>query len=313
MTKNARTTRLAFLGSNDLRGEITPAGGEAGAMGSFHPRGEMTRRGVNRIRRILAVCAAAFFLCACASAGQGTQNSNAAGAEEGTESMNGSESASGASATAAASLPVNTPATEINAWGDSITEGYGSDGDTYPEVLERLTGIPVRNLGIGGEDSREILARSIRYGRQEEDILVIQMGDNGGWRSLDELIEQYKTLIREAGTEQYIIISSTDDPDDFEQVWGYTRNKIGLDDTPYEAKYRDAFGDHLLIGRKYLIEHGLEINGLTETDEDRMRAEKGGISLQLRNPEIDNTHLNEYGYTALAYGVYDTGKMLGYW
>ena len=61
------------------------------------------------------------------------------------------------------------------------------------------------------------------------------------------------------------------------------------------------------------LEHGLEINGLSETEEDRIRAEKGNISLQLRNPEIDNTHLNEYGYTALAYGVYDTGKALGYW
>lgn len=227
--------------------------------------------------------------------------------------MQGSENISGDSATIASSLTINTPAVEINAWGDSITEGYGSDGDTYTEVLERLTGIPVRNLGVGGEESREILSRSISYGRQEEDIIVIQMGDNGGWRTLDELIEQYETLIREAGTERYIVISPTDDPDDFDQIWGYTRQKVGLDDTPYESKYREAFGDHLLIARKYLIQHGLEINGLSETEVDRARAERGDISLQLRNPEIDNTHLNEYGYTALAHGVYDTGKLLGYW
>lgn len=118
---------------------------------------------------------------------------------------------------------------------------------------------------------------------------------------------------RGAGTERYIIISSTDDPDDFEQIWGYTREKVGLEDTPYEAKYREAFGDHLLIGRKYLIENGLAVNGLEETQEDRTRAVKGDISLQLRNPEIDNTHLNEYGYTSLAHGVYETGKALGYW
>lgn len=223
------------------------------------------------------------------------------------------ESASADSTTAAVILPVNTPAEEINAWGDSITEGYGSDGVTYPEVLEQLTGIPVRNLGIGGEDSKEILARSIAYGRQEEDILIIQMGDNGGWKNIDELIEQYETMIREAGTERYIIISSTDDPDDFEQIWGYTREKIGLNDTQYEAKFRAAFGDHLFTGRKYLIEHGLAVNGLKQTEEDRIRAERGNISLQLRNPEIDNTHLNEYGYTALAHGIYETGKALGYW
>ena len=64
---------------------------------------------------------------------------------------------------------------------------------------------------------------------------------------------------------------------------------------------------------KYLIENGLAVNGLEETQEDRARAVKGDISLQLRNPEIDNTHLNEYGYTALAHGVYETGKALGYW
>ena len=81
----------------------------------------------------------------------------------------------------------------------------------------------------------------------------------------------------------------------------------------YEAEFKAAFGDHLLIGRKYLIEHGLEINGLEETEEDRERTVKGNISLQLRNPEIDNTHLNEAGYIALAQGVYEKGKELGYW
>ena len=44
-----------------------------------------------------------------------------------------------------------------------------------------------------------------------------------------------------------------------------------------------------------------------------MRAKSGCISLQLRNPWIDNTHLNEAGYTALAHGVYEKGKELGYW
>ena len=276
----------------------------------------------------LLFLAAMLFLGACSTPGQTAQNNEAAGTQStegsgdamgdqnGTDMSgkeSGAENSAGNSTAHPAELIVNTPAEEINAWGDSITEGYGSDGATYPEILEQLTGIPVRNLGIGGEDSREILSRSIAYGRQEEDILVIQMGDNGGWRNIDELIGQYETLIREAGTERYIIISSTDDPDDFQQIWGYTHRNIGLNDTRYEAKYREAFGDHLLMGRKYLIEHGLEINGLSETEEDRIRAEKGNISLQLRNPEIDNTHLNEYGYTALAYGVYDTGKALGYW
>lgn len=202
---------------------------------------------------------------------------------------------------------------EINCWGDSITEGYGSDGLTYPDVLEELTGIPVRNLGVGGEDSVDILKRSAAYGSQEEDILVIQMGDNGGWINLGQLIRQYRKLISKAGTDRYIIISSTDDPNDFEQIWGYTTEPVGLENTWYEEEFEKEFGEHLFNGRKYLIEHGLQINGLRRTETDYMRAKSGCISLQLRNPWIDNTHLNEAGYTALAHGVYEKGKELGYW
>lgn len=200
----------------------------------------------------------------------------------------------------------------INAWGDSMTEGIGSDGLSYPDVLEKLTGIPTNNFGVSGEDSLEILERSLEYGSQAEDVLIIEMGDNGGWDSLDELIDQYRELIDASGTDRYII-SSTDDPDDYDQIWGYTDEAVGLSDTWYEVAFREAFGEHLLIGRKYLIEYGLEINGLTESEEDAARAEDGNISLQLRNPEIDNTHLNEAGYTAQAYGVYEKGVELRYW
>lgn len=258
---------------------------------------------------LLALTVSMIILCSC--------NTGGAAPKEASPSEHTGEEQSSQGKTASAgktgSGKNRTDREEINAWGDSITQGYGSDGLTYPEVLEQLTGIPVRNFGEGGEDSREILARSLAYGSQKEDILVIQMGDNGGWKDLDELISQYRQLIDAAGTDRYIIISSTDDPDDFVQIWGYTRDPIGLEDTWYEAEYREAFGDHLLIGRKYLIEHGLAINGLEETEEDRERAVKGNISLQMRNPEIDNTHLNEAGYTALARGVYEKGKELGYW
>ena len=139
---------------------------------------------VPAIPAVLLFLAAMLFLGACSTPGQTAHNNGAAGTQ-GTEgsgnamrpqdgtNMSGkesdAESSDGNSTVHPAELMVNTPAEEINAWGDSITEGYGSDGATYPEVLEQLTGIPVRNLGIGGEDSREILSRSIAYGRQEED------------------------------------------------------------------------------------------------------------------------------------------------
>ena len=88
------------------------------------------------------------------------------------------------------------PVHEIHAWGDSMTAGSGSGGKSYPDFLGELTGIPTKNFGIGGEDSMEILKRSLAYGAQKEDVLILQMGDNGGWEDLEDLIDQYKRLIR---------------------------------------------------------------------------------------------------------------------
>ena len=201
----------------------------------------------------------------------------------------------------------------INCWGDSMTAGQGGSGVSYPRVLKELTGFPVNNFGVSGENTYEIVERSAEYGDQSGDIMIIEMGDNGTWSNMDDLIEQYQNMLDEAGCSNYIIISSTDDPNDTDQIWGESDYEPGMQDTWYEAALKDAFGEHVVTARKYLIENGLSINGLDETDEDRERAEKGLISLQLRNYRIDNTHLNGYGYRAQAYAVYEKGIELGYW
>ena len=201
----------------------------------------------------------------------------------------------------------------INCWGDSMTAGQGGSGVSYPKVLKELTGFPVNNFGVSGENTYEIVDRSAEYGDQSGDIMIIEMGDNGKWKNMNDLIRQYQNMLDEAGCSNYIIISSTDDPNDTDQIWGESGYEPGMQDTWYEAALKDAFGEHVVTARKYLIENGLSINGLDETDKDRERAEKGLISLQLRNYWIDNTHLNEYGYRAQAYAVYEKGIELGYW
>ena len=75
---------------------------------------------------------------------------------------------------------------EINCWGDSMAEGYfWGDDVSYPSVLEELTGITTNNFGIRSEDSVEILTRSLEYGDQSGDVMIIQMGDNGGWKNME--------------------------------------------------------------------------------------------------------------------------------
>lgn len=211
-------------------------------------------------------------------------------------------------------MEIEATAEDINVWGDSMANGTYFGGEvSYPAVLEELTGIHTNNFGINGDKSWEIMARSLVYGDQSEDIMIIQMGDNGGWDNIEDLIAQHKEMIKEGGTDKYIVVSSTDDPNDYDQIWAYTDEAIGLEDTWYEEELREAFGEHLFIGRKYLIEKGLEVTGLEETEEDRARAEQGLISLQFREEENDNTHLNADGYTAMAYGIYELGQELDYW
>ncbi|MGI5990607.1 MAG: SGNH/GDSL hydrolase family protein [Lachnospiraceae bacterium] len=201
----------------------------------------------------------------------------------------------------------------INCWGDSMTEGVNGDGISYPEVLEDLTGIKTNNFGVAGENTLQIMERSAEYGDQSNDIMIIEMGDNGGWESLPELIEQYQEMIDAAGCERYIIITSTDDPDDPESIWYEETPCLGIDNTSYEQALLDAFGDHVFLARRYLLINGLKLNGIEAEKEDYRRAFNGDISLKLRHSEIDNTHLNGLGYIAQAIGVYAKGVELGYW
>ena len=224
---------------------------------------------------------------------------------------------------------------EIVCWGDSLTEGMGASAAIIKRDtgLELLTGIRTYNFGVSGATSAEIAYMQggyelegeleyyaginesvMREGAQHKgDILIIEMGSNGGWENgYEQLIEQYHAMIDYAGCSQYIIIGDTDDPgfsyaglDDWPQDRGE-----GLEETAWEAALREEFGEHFINMRLFLVERGLEVAGLTPTEEDEEYAELGWVSDQLR---ADWTHLNSYGYYAQAVGVYEKGQELGYW
>ncbi len=145
------------------------------------------------------------------------------------------------------------------------------------------------------------------------DIIVIEMGSNGGWAGdLDVLISQYHAMLEHANTDSYIIIGDTDDPElsllaymDIPLDYG-----MGYDETAWEAALREEFGEHFINMRVFLAEYGLEIAHLVPTDWDEVLIKNGCVPQQLR---ADWTHLNSYGYYAKAVIVYNKGKELGYW
>ncbi|HAM16002.1 MAG TPA: hypothetical protein DCP91_09145 [Eggerthellaceae bacterium] len=145
------------------------------------------------------------------------------------------------------------------------------------------------------------------------DILVLEIGSNGGWNSdYAELVAEYRAMIQHAGCESYIIVGDTDDPG---TSIGDLRQEAfepgeGAGETDWERALREAFGDHFVNMRVYLIEHGLAVTGLKPTAQDAELAAQGCVSPQLRH---DWTHLNSYGYYAQALAIYEKGTQLGYW
>ncbi len=51
--------------------------------------------------------------------------------------------------------------------------------------------------------------------RSAKDILILEMGSNGGWENdYQQLILQYDNIILNSGCKYYIIVGDTDDPAD---------------------------------------------------------------------------------------------------
>lgn len=152
--------------------------------------------------------------------------------------------------------------------------------------------------------------------RSAKDILVLEMGSNGGWaNNYQELILQYDNIILNSGCKYYIILGDTDDPgtslaDDNQGELNEDGSYIGIGDTAWEAALREAYGAHFFNTRTYMIQNGLKDCGLSTTTDDIANFRRGNISKQLR---YDWTHFNCYGYYAKGMGIYKKGVELGYW
>ncbi len=116
-----------------------------------------------------------------------------------------------------------------------------------------------------------------------DDILIIEMGSNGGWDNYDELIAQYQSIIDYTGCEDYIIVGDTDDPgsslaDEGVINMDNSEGGTGKNYTDWEVALRDAFGEHFFNTRVYMLEYGLSNCGLKASALDRLYAAFGCIS-----------------------------------
>jgi len=104
---------------------------------------------------------------------------------------------------------------KIVCFGDSLTQGVGASyGETYPDFLSQMTGIPVVNLGVSGNTSMQALARIDEVLKQKAFIVLIEFGANDFFRKIPisktkKTIEQIVDKIQD--TRAAAVIISTED------------------------------------------------------------------------------------------------------
>ena len=232
-----------------------------------------------------------------------TYNANADGSSSSDSASENSSSSSG-SASSSSDASQSTSAASDSSTGSSASTTAAETTTAAPVIIGNVT------IAAGAE------ARTKSSVDHADDILILEIGSNGGWDSdYQTLIRQYDAIINNSGAKYYIIVGDTDDPgtsvgDENQGETDDDGNYIGIGDTAWESALREAYGDHFFNTRVYLIENGLDICGLKTTTNDLENYKKGALSEQLR---VDWTHFNAYGYYAKAYGIYEKGKSLGYW
>ncbi|GEM_PF-1772187 len=257
----------------------------------------------------------------------------------------------------------------IACWGDSMTQGVGSERgylsnqgidisyENYPGHLRNMTGYHTMTHGYAGALSDEIVSYEREYYNNSnygQEILLLEIGSNGGWNGdYNTLIEQYKQMIRNAGTAYYIIIGDTDDPgtsigdvnyrsengidtedDSNPDIEDEDTENEDYDDEDYDDSDDDEWDEEYIDGSAGFQTIRWE-EALQEAFGDHFfnlrefMYEEGMdiVGLPITDTDEENleegklpeslrfdwTHFNAYGYYAKAVGIYRKGVELGYW
>ena len=184
--------------------------------------------------------------------------------------------------------------------------GYGYEDNTYPDTVyindvlccvERCSDADCDSVTEMYINAWTRVIPKAAYDHRN-DILILEIGSNGGWENdYDKLIKQYQNIIDNSYYADYIIVGDTDNPGESA-------------DTLWEQALYDAFGEHFLNTRLYLMENALSDCGLTPTENDIIDIQTGNLPEQIR---ADFTHFNSYGYYSKAKAIYLKGIALGYW
>jgi lysophospholipase L1-like esterase len=169
--------------------------------------------------------------------------------------------------------------------------GQGSTFGASPYTFTRL------EAGDSVDVNRptRVITKSMRELNNTNNVMIIWIGQNGGYDDVNTLISQINQMIKLNNTTNYLVISLTSGGKE-------TINTV----------LNKEFGVKFIDARQYLIDYGLDDAGLTPTQEDLDNISNNLVPKSLLI-DSDNVHFNKYGYTIIANLEYKRGKELGYW
>lgn len=140
-------------------------------------------------------------------------------------------------------------------------------------------------------DSSQIITDAMLHRRN--DILVIDIGYNGGYNDSQELVSQIRMMIDFSFCKEYLVLGRVD-----HQMAYYELEEL----------FSEEFGERFINLREFYIERGLELNNLLPSDDDIKDMSNGIAPGSLF---YDVSHENYYGYFCKAYCVLEKLKEFG--
>lgn len=188
----------------------------------------------------------------------------------------------------------------IACWGDSLTDGAGGGGTTYPGVLASALGRTVYEGGVGGETSSQILTRILADTAHRDWTSIFWMGRNNyaaAQTVVEDILDGTDHLT--PSTSRLLVLSvlngdySTSQGDSTDEWQGGDEYDeiIALND-----ELGKTFGPAYVDIRRYLIDYGLRDAAITPTAQDLIDIGHDVVPLSLRSDKI---HLNAAGYTVV--------------
>lgn len=132
---------------------------------------------------------------------------------------------------------------------------------------------------------------------RNDDVLVIDIGCNGGYSSIENWIQQIRCMVDYSYCKDFIVIGLANH-------LAYTFGSTSENYKTLEEKFTKEFGNRYINLRKFYVEHGLDVAGLSPTSQDTTDI-SNGIPPESLYKSGDNYHENQYGYKIKAQLVFE--------